>query len=160
MNKENLVNFIRGVIDAVPQKSGYRSGVVRERGSIGDEDGIFEISIYAPSPYSDDLVTIEVDLSVDADVSGSPEESLALLARRLRDLADNITPSVPASVAGAPYGFQLGADGRTLEPCASEQRVIARARELRAAGLSESAIAEDLAFAGLLRNGTAPNTKA
>jgi site-specific DNA recombinase len=47
----------------------------------------------------------------------------------------------------APYGYALGEDG-TLQPVEAEQEVIAVARELRAAGLSLRAVAEELATRG------------
>jgi DNA invertase Pin-like site-specific DNA recombinase len=49
-----------------------------------------------------------------------------------------------------PYGYQLGADGRTLEAFEPEQRVLAKVRELRAAGFSLRAVSKMLADAGLL----------
>jgi hypothetical protein len=39
-----------------------------------------------------------------------------------------------------PWGMQLASDGTTLELCQEEQRVIARARELRAEGQTQRAI--------------------
>ena len=54
-----------------------------------------------------------------------------------------------------PYGSQLASDGTTLEPHASEQAVIAVARDLHHSGLSTRAIAARLAEQGLLsRAGT------
>lgn len=47
-------------------------------------------------------------------------------------------------VGEVPYGYRLGADGRTLEADPSEQAVIAAVRRLRAEGLSLRAIAERL----------------
>jgi len=47
-----------------------------------------------------------------------------------------------------PYGYRLSADGRTLEPHAGEQEVIAAAREARTAGLSLRAVAAELARQG------------
>jgi len=44
----------------------------------------------------------------------------------------------------APFGYRLAADGVRLEPVASEQRVVAKARELRGAGLSLRATAAEL----------------
>jgi len=46
------------------------------------------------------------------------------------------------------YGQQLAADGIHLEPCPSEQAVIALAREYRQAGLSSRKIAARLAEQG------------
>lgn len=43
-----------------------------------------------------------------------------------------------------PYGFTLAADGKTLEPRSDEQRVISVLRQLRAGGLSFSAVAREL----------------
>jgi DNA invertase Pin-like site-specific DNA recombinase len=48
----------------------------------------------------------------------------------------------------APYGFRIGRDGVHLEEIAAEQRVLAKARELRAAGLSLRATAAALARLG------------
>jgi len=50
-------------------------------------------------------------------------------------------------VGTVPWGWQLGADGKTLEPCDSERAATKCARELRAAGRSwrEVAMALDLA---------------
>jgi site-specific DNA recombinase len=50
----------------------------------------------------------------------------------------------------APYGYALSVDGQTLVAVAEEQAVIARARELRAAGASLRAIAATLAEVGML----------
>jgi site-specific DNA recombinase len=53
-----------------------------------------------------------------------------------------------------PYGMQVAADGRTLQPCPAEQEVIAAVHEYRAAGLTLAAIAARLAERGLwTRNG-------
>jgi DNA invertase Pin-like site-specific DNA recombinase len=49
----------------------------------------------------------------------------------------------------APYGYQLAADGETLEPIAAEQAVITEARALRAAGMSLRAVAATLDERGL-----------
>jgi site-specific DNA recombinase len=48
----------------------------------------------------------------------------------------------------SPYGYAVAADGRTLSPLESEQRVIARARELSAGGLSLRAVSAALANEG------------
>lgn len=47
-------------------------------------------------------------------------------------------------VGGIPYGSQLAADGRLLEPHADEQRVLAIVEELRGAGLTYQAVADEL----------------
>jgi len=47
-------------------------------------------------------------------------------------------------VGGIPFGSQLGADGRTLEPHADEQRALGLLRELRAAGYTFRAVADEL----------------
>ena len=44
---------------------------------------------------------------------------------------------------GIPFGYQLG-DGRTLEPHADEQRALSLLRELRAAGYTFLAVADEL----------------
>jgi len=55
----------------------------------------------------------------------------------------------------APFGFRFGADGRTLEPEPTEQRIVRVIRESRAAGRSLQAIADELNRAGCrTRNGT------
>lgn len=57
-------------------------------------------------------------------------------------------------VGSVPYGWTLASDGRTLEPCAEEQSMIALARELRETGLSLRKIGAQLEARGLLpRNG-------
>jgi site-specific DNA recombinase len=47
-------------------------------------------------------------------------------------------------VGGIPFGSQLGADGRTLEPHHDEQRALSLLRELRAAGCTVRAVADEL----------------
>jgi len=47
-------------------------------------------------------------------------------------------------VGGIPFGYRLASDGRTLEPHADEQRALTLLRELRAAGYTYRAIAEEL----------------
>jgi DNA invertase Pin-like site-specific DNA recombinase len=55
-----------------------------------------------------------------------------------------------------PYGWRLASDGVNLEPVKTEQAVIARARRLRAKGLSLRRIGERLAARGVRqRNGSA-----
>lgn len=83
-------------------------------------------------------------------VDAFAEYERLLIGQRTKAALKAIRSSGRKTGGDVPYGFQLGADGRTLEPCASEQRVIARVRELRAAGLSQRAIAADLTAAGLL----------
>lgn len=59
-------------------------------------------------------------------------------------------------VGTVPFGFQLGADGRTLEPNDNEQQILAVVRELRAAGCTLQQIAERLNANGLTtRRGSA-----
>jgi DNA invertase Pin-like site-specific DNA recombinase len=59
-------------------------------------------------------------------------------------------------VGAAPYGSRLSADGVRIEADEAEQGVIAAVRELQAAGLSQRAIAAQLAARGLVsRAGTA-----
>jgi hypothetical protein len=52
-----------------------------------------------------------------------------------------------------PWGWQLAADGKTLEPCAAELSVIARAKSLRDGGASLAEIAEQLAAEGVRTRG-------
>ena len=47
-------------------------------------------------------------------------------------------------VGGIPFGSQLAGDGRTLEPHADEQRALGLLRELRAAGYTFRAVADEL----------------
>lgn len=47
-------------------------------------------------------------------------------------------------VGGIPFGSQLAGDGRTLEPHADEQRALGLLRELRAAGFTFRAVADEL----------------
>ena len=47
-------------------------------------------------------------------------------------------------VGGIPFGYQLAGDGRTLEPHADEQRALGLLRELRAAGYTFRAVADEL----------------
>jgi site-specific DNA recombinase len=47
-------------------------------------------------------------------------------------------------VGTVPYGYQLAADGRTLEPNSDEQRALAVIRECRAAGFTLRQIADEL----------------
>ena len=61
-------------------------------------------------------------------------------------------------VGAVPYGFDLGADGKTLVANEAEQLVVAAVREYRAAGLSLRTIGDRLAERGLLpRKGGAWN---
>jgi len=50
----------------------------------------------------------------------------------------------------APYGWQVGADGTTLQPVAGEQATIRAAQQLRAEGHSLRAVGATLAAQGLL----------
>jgi DNA invertase Pin-like site-specific DNA recombinase len=47
-------------------------------------------------------------------------------------------------IGGIPYGFQLGANGRSLEPNGAEQQILIVIRSHRAVGLSQKRIAEAL----------------
>ena len=47
-----------------------------------------------------------------------------------------------------PYGFQLAADGKALEPCQDEQKALGRMRELRTAGMGGVRIAAALTAEG------------
>jgi predicted ArsR family transcriptional regulator len=59
-------------------------------------------------------------------------------------------------VGRIPFGYQLGADGRTLEPHADEQRALGMLRELRAAGHTLRAVADELNRQGVrTRSGAA-----
>jgi DNA invertase Pin-like site-specific DNA recombinase len=52
-------------------------------------------------------------------------------------------------VGGIPFGMRLGADGKALEADPGEGAIVARVRELRAAGVSVRAIEDALALAGI-----------
>jgi DNA invertase Pin-like site-specific DNA recombinase len=56
-------------------------------------------------------------------------------------------------VGGVDYGFEVGADSKTLVPCPAEQAVLLLVRELRTAGLTLAAIAADLNGRGIRRRG-------
>jgi DNA invertase Pin-like site-specific DNA recombinase len=58
-----------------------------------------------------------------------------------------------------PYGYRLATDGIHLEPDAAEQAVLARVRELAAAGLSQQKIVENLAAHGVVGRTGAPLKK-
>lgn len=68
-----------------------------------------------------------------------------LVSRALRELAED------GRYTGGhePFGTKLGRDGQTLIAVKREQRAIARARQLRAVGMSLRAIAETLESEGL-----------
>jgi DNA invertase Pin-like site-specific DNA recombinase len=51
-------------------------------------------------------------------------------------------------IGGIPYGFQLATDGKHLEQCANEQKVLARIRKMRMSGCSLREIAEELNRSG------------
>src|SRR6188768_4169687 len=53
-------------------------------------------------------------------------------------------------VGAVPFGFDLGADGRTLVPNGGEAAIVAEVRAADAAGASFSAIARDLNARGIL----------
>jgi DNA invertase Pin-like site-specific DNA recombinase len=87
-------------------------------------------------------------------------ERLVIGARTKAALA-SIRASGRKTGGRVPYGFELLGDGRTLAPCAAEQVVVARVRELRTAGLSLRAVAGELARAGMLsREGRTFDAKA
>lgn len=59
-------------------------------------------------------------------------------------------------VGEVPYGFRVAADGVHVEADDAEQAVLAAIRELRAAGLSQRAIARELTARGLLSRAGRP----
>jgi DNA invertase Pin-like site-specific DNA recombinase len=59
-------------------------------------------------------------------------------------------------IGAVPYGFALGADGRRLVVHQREQAAIARARQLRASGLSLRALASRLADEGYVSRARRP----
>jgi DNA invertase Pin-like site-specific DNA recombinase len=58
-----------------------------------------------------------------------------------------------------PFGYRLGADGRTLEPHPVEQAIVARVGELRAAGESIRGIVATLAREGMQGRAGRPLSK-
>ena len=57
-------------------------------------------------------------------------------------------------ISGAmPYGFQLGSDGKTLDPCPAEQAALARMTELRRQGMGGRRIAAVLVAEGFQARG-------
>jgi DNA invertase Pin-like site-specific DNA recombinase len=53
------------------------------------------------------------------------------------------------TIGGLPFGYQLGADGKTLIPDLNEQRLISKAKELKAQGVSLRAIAREFNERGI-----------
>jgi DNA invertase Pin-like site-specific DNA recombinase len=79
----------------------------------------------------------------------------ALIRSRIR-AALAVKASRSERVGAVSYGFELGADGKTLVSHAGEQEVIRIARELRTTGMSLRDIAAELSTRGMLaRNGGA-----
>lgn len=63
-------------------------------------------------------------------------------------------------VGGTPLGWQIAADGKSLEPCPRERELIARAKALRAGGMKLGEIARAFAAEGVTtRTGHAPHRK-
>lgn len=76
---------------------------------------------------------------------------------RARTRAALATKKAKGELVGAvPYGWQLGADGRTLEPDAAEQATLVESRRLRASGLSLQAVSEELECQGRVNRAGKP----
>jgi hypothetical protein len=67
-----------------------------------------------------------------------------------RDALASIRASGRKTGGDVPYGYTVGADGRTLVACERECRVIATVRELRLRGLTLRAVSYALAERGML----------
>ena len=77
-----------------------------------------------------------------------------MTTRALTKAALAVKKSKGQLVGAVPYGWQLAADGVTLEKNEGEQAVVEAVRTLRAEGLSLRAIAAELEARGLMaRNG-------
>lgn len=71
----------------------------------------------------------------------------ALIRTRIRS-ALKVKREKHERTGSVPWGFRVGADGRTLEPEPREQAAVALARDLAAQGLSQRTIAAKLTEAG------------
>lgn len=109
-----------------------------------------------------DLVSLSERIDTSGAVGRMVFRMLAVLAEFERDQISERTATamqhkraVGEFIGGAaPYGWQVAADGVSLEAVAAEQIVITMANELRGAGLSLRKVGERLAERGLLpRNG-------
>ena len=104
-----------------------------------------------------DLVSLSERIDTTSAAGKMVFRMLAVMAEFERDLASERTSAALAykrtrreKTGGAvPYGYQLSADGRTLEPHAGEQAALAVIRELRDAGASYRAVAQELNVRGL-----------
>jgi hypothetical protein len=77
-----------------------------------------------------------------------------MTTRALTKAAMGVKKAKGELVGAVPYGWQLAADGVTLERNEGEQAVVEAVRTLRAEGLSLRAIAAELEARGLMaRNG-------
>ena len=83
------------------------------------------------------------------------EEYVADLKRRTRDALRRKGRNQERISGQLPYGFQLASDGHHIEPCAAEQKTLARMVALRKEGLGGRRIA-----AALMAEGFQPRGKA
>ena len=108
---------------------------------------------------------------VSADGAGNGDDPAALLMRRMvdafaeyeRQLIGARTRAALATkrrkgetTGRAPWGFRVGADGVTLEPCPEERRIVDAVQQAGARGLSQRAIARELNAAGYVNRAGRP----
>lgn len=92
-------------------------------------------------------------LNVMASVSQWEREAIG---ERTRDAMRHMQSTGQYTGGSAPFGYQLAADGAHLEPNPTEQAILARIAELRTAGYSLRAVADELNRQGYVtRRGTA-----
>lgn len=103
-----------------------------------------------------DLVSLSESLDTSSASGRMVFRMLATLAEFERDLCAERTRSALAHkkskgerTGGVPFGFDLAADGVALLPNQQQQEVISLITELRAAGLSFQAIADELTRRGI-----------
>ena len=105
-----------------------------------------------------DLVSLSERIDTSGAVGRMVFRMLAVLAEFERDQISERTATAMQHKAAAgefcggaaPYGWQVAADGVTLEAVEAEQAVITMANELRGAGLSLRKVGERLAERGVL----------
>lgn len=81
-------------------------------------------------------------------IDGAAQYERALIRARTTAALAVIRAQGRKTGGSVPYGYTLGADGRTLVPVEGEQTVIARARALAAEGRTLRAVAAQLAAEG------------
>jgi len=82
-------------------------------------------------------------------MAGAAELERGLVGERTKSALAHKRSKGEKTGGRVPYGWQLGADGKTLEPHAGEQELMAVGREYRDAGLSLRGIASRLEAHGL-----------